>query len=198
MSKLSIFFLVLQLVVFLGLGVVNPLLEPLNMRVRLLVDSSRNMKLRPLMILTHRYNDIVSLSVQLLLLAGLVGLLWQDWRRAMVLTSAMFVQTTVVSAFKRLTSVVRPPQELSHVFMTSGSYPSGHSSASLTFALLVPTVLMPHIPYPFVVAIAIYLYVVALLTAYGRLYLDVHWLSDIIGGWVLAGATYMLSLIFLN
>ena len=58
MSKLSIFFLVLQLVVFLGLGIVNPLLEPLNMRVRLLVDSTRNMKLRPLMILTHRYNDI--------------------------------------------------------------------------------------------------------------------------------------------
>lgn len=198
MSKLSIFFLVLQLVVFLGLGVVNPLLEPLNMRVRLLVDSTRNMKLRPLMILTHRYNDIVSLSVQLLLLAGLVGLLWQDWRRAMVLTSAMFVQTTVVSAFKRLTSVVRPPQELSHVFMTSGSYPSGHSSASLTFALLVPAVLAPHIPFPFVVVIAVYLYIVALLTAYGRLYLDVHWLSDIIGGWMLAGATYMLSLIFLS
>ncbi len=198
MNKLTIFFLVLQLLIYLGLAVLNPLLEPLNLRVRILVDRNRNLRLRPLMILTHRYNDVLSLSIQLMLLAVIIGLIWGDWRRAMVLTSAMFVQTTIVSMSKRLTSVARPPQLISHVFMTTGSYPSGHSSASMTFALLVPAVLMPYISLPLLIIISTYLFCVALLTAYGRLYLDVHWLTDIIGGWMLAGVTFLLGRYFIG
>ena len=57
----------------------------------------------------------------------------------------MFIQTTIITLFKRLTSIDRPPQLVSHIVMTSGSYPSGHSAASLTFALLVPLVLMPYL-----------------------------------------------------
>lgn len=196
MSELSTILIILQVLVFLILAIISPLLAPLNLMVRRYVDSRRNMRLRPLMILTHRYNDVLSLSVQLILLALGLGLIWQDWRRAMVLLSAMFVQTTIVSFFKRLTSIDRPPQLISHIFMTSGSYPSGHSAASMTFAFLVPTVLMPYVALPLLIILATYLFIVALLTAYGRLYLDVHWLTDIIGGWSLAGATYLLSRMF--
>jgi len=198
MSKLNLVLILIQMAIFVLLGFISPLLAPLNLLVRSFVDSSRNMKLRPLMILTHRYNDVLSLSVQLIILALVLGLIWDDWRRAMVLLSAMFIQTTIVSVSKRMTSIDRPPQLISHVVMTSGSYPSGHSAASLTFALLVPTVLMPYLPLALLIILATYLVCVALLTAYGRLYLDVHWLTDIIGGWSLAGATYLLSRLFIN
>ena len=116
-----------------------------------------------------------------------------DWYRATVLTATIFLQTLIVGISKRLTSIDRPPQIAAHVFMTSGSFPSGHSSISLSFALLVPAVLRPYLPEPLLLFIGIYLVSAALLTAYGRLYLDVHWLTDVCGGWILAGATYMLS-----
>ena len=193
MKIVTIVFVILNLTGFLVLAIVNPLLDPLNFRVRKWINRNRRPGLRPLMILTHKYNDVLSLSVQLLLLALLIGIVLHNWSHAMVLTSVMFVQTTVVSVSKRLTSIDRPPQIASHVFMTSGSYPSGHSAASLSFALLVPTVLKPYLPLPVLILIAVYLMAIALLTAYGRLYLDVHWLSDIFGGWFLATATYLLS-----
>ena len=176
----------------------SPLLTPLNLWVRQYVDNNRNMRLRPLMVMTHRYNDVLSLSIQLIFIALLLGLIWHDWRGAMVLLATFFIQTTIVSLSKRLSSIDRPPQLLTHVVMTSSSYPSGHSAASMTFALLVPTVLMPHIDLTVLILLTTYLVCVALLTAYGRLYLDVHWLTDIIGGWSLSGATYMLSRLFIG
>jgi undecaprenyl-diphosphatase len=145
------------------------------------------------MVLTHHFSDVLALSAQLIVLGLLIGFVFHDWYRATVLTASIFFQTTVVGIAKRLTSVDRPPQVAAHVFMTSGSYPSGHSSISLSFALLVPVVLRPYLPEPVLLAIGAYLLVVALLTAYGRLYLDVHWLTDIFGGWFLAVATYLLS-----
>lgn len=197
-ERTELIFLLTGLVLYTLLALLYPVLMPVNIWVRRQVAATRNLRWRPLMILTHRYNDVIFLSLQVLLLALLIGWLWQDWRRAMVLTSTMFVQTTIVSLSKRLSSITRPPQLISHVIMTSSSYPSGHSAASLTFALLVPQVLQPFLPPVVLWLITIYLTAVALLTAYGRLYLDVHWLSDIIGGWLLSGMTLILSRMFLS
>lgn len=190
--------IVILAVIFIALPLLSRPLAPLNIFVRRLVDTRRNMRLRPLMIITHRYNDVLSFSVQLIILAFVLGIGLRDWRRAMVVLAAMFVQTTVVSFFKRLTSIDRPPQMISHVIMTSGSYPSGHSAASMTFALLVPTVLLPYISLPVLILLTTYLIIVALLTAFGRLYLDVHWLTDILGGWSLSVVIFLLSQTFLS
>ena len=81
--------------------------------------------------------------------------------------------------------------------MTSGSYPSGHSAISLSYALLLPTVLRPYLPDPLVLLMCSVLGGIAVLTAYGRLYLDVHWLTDVLGGWFLAAATYLLGIMLL-
>ena len=197
MPKHSVWIIVL-LVIFIALPLLSRPLAPLNLVVRRFVDSRRNMRLRPLMIITHRYNDVLSFSIQLIVLALVLGFALRDWRRATVLMAAMFVQTTAVTLFKRLSSIDRPPQMISHVIMTSGSYPSGHSAASMTFALLVPYVLIPYFSLPVLILLAIFLACIALLTAYGRLYLDVHWLTDIIGGWVLSVVIFLLSQTFLN
>jgi undecaprenyl-diphosphatase len=193
LSTLAIIIMGLCFAGFLILAFLNPIMDPINTRVRRWVNHTRNPALRPLMILTHKYNDVLSLSVQLIVLTTTVGLIFSSWARAMILMSAMFIQATVVSVCKRLSSVDRPPQIAAHVFMYTGSYPSGHSAASMSFALLVPTVIKPYVPMPVTMAIAFYLFLVALLTAYGRLYLDVHWLSDILGGWFLSMAVYLFS-----
>lgn len=197
MPKHFVWIIILS-VLFVALPLLSRPLAPINLAVRRFVDSRRDMRLRPLMIITHRYNDVLALSVQLIILSVLIGVIFRDWRRAMVLLAAMFVQTTIVSFFKRLSSIDRPPQIIAHVIMTTGSYPSGHSAASMTFALLVPYVLLPYLSLPLLILVLTYLISVALLTAYGRLYLDVHWLTDILGGWILSVAIFLLSCTFLS
>ena len=184
-------------VIFVVLAVINPYFGSVNMMIRHYIAENRNLRWRALMILTHRYNDVLSLSVQTMVLAMLIAYVWNDLRRAMILMSAMFIQTTVVGLSKRLSSIARPPQLLTHVIMKSSSYPSGHSAASMTFAFLVPIILWPFLPVALTLIITAYLFLVALLTAYGRLYLDVHWLSDIVGGWLLSAMTILMSRMFL-
>ncbi|NLW12860.1 MAG: phosphatase PAP2 family protein [Clostridiaceae bacterium] len=186
------------LFMYLLLAVLNPFLLRLNIFIRQFILLTRPLQLRPLMVITHRYNDVLSLSLQLILLSLLMGFYWDDWRRAMVLTSAMFIQTTAVTATKQLAAATRPPQDIAHVKMRSGSYPSGHSAASMTFALLVPTMLAPYLPTAAIIAITCYLFFVAIVTAYGRLFLDVHWLSDIIGAWLISPATWLIARGFLR
>ena len=183
--------------VYIALALVNDRLEPANRHFRNFIERTRHMRLRPLMIVTHKYNDVVSLSLQVLIVSLFIGFFWHDWRRAMVLTSAMFLQTTIVTATKQLAAVNRPPQDHSHVVMKSGSYPSGHTAASMTFALLAPQVLSPHLPPLLTSAIGIYLLAIALITAYGRLFLDVHWLTDIVGAWLISAITLVFGQLFL-
>jgi membrane-associated phospholipid phosphatase len=185
------------IVAYITLAVVNSRLEPLNIRFRQLIERTRWMKLRPLMIVTHKYNDVVSLSLQVLIVSLFIGQYWHDWRRAMVLTSAMFIQTTAVTATKQLAAVNRPPQDHSHVIMKTGSYPSGHTAASMTFALLAPLVLAPFLPPVVIWLVAVYLIGVAVITAYGRLFLDVHWLTDIVGAWLISTITFLFGRIYL-
>ena len=177
---------------FVLIALFNPLLDPFNLLVRRWINQSRKTALRPLMILTHRVNDVLSIGIQLLALGALIGFVFADWYRATVLAAAILFQTAIVGVVKQLTAVDRPPQVAAYVIMTSGSYPSGHSSVSLSFALLVPQILNPFLPQAVIWSLATYLMISAILTAYGRLYLDVHWLSDIVGGWLLAVATYLV------
>jgi membrane-associated phospholipid phosphatase len=179
------------------LALINPLLADLNRMFRRFINKSRDLRLRPLMIFTHRWNDGPLLSLQVILIAMILGLITDNWRRAMVLSSAMFLQTTLVSVTKKITAVNRPPQDLTHRIMKSGSYPSGHTAAALTFALLVPPVLSPYISTLALVLLSVYLAFNAVLTAYGRLYLDVHWLSDIVGAVLLSLATRLAGSFFL-
>jgi membrane-associated phospholipid phosphatase len=192
MGYLANALIVLQLAVFLFLAVFHTLLDPLNQWFRNIMERRRDPRLRTIMVFSHRYNDLLSISVQLLMLAVLVGLFWKDGRRATILTMAILVQLLIIGVIKKLTSIGRPPQSFSPFFLNSGSYPSGHSSASMTFALLVPIILTPYVPIVLLIAVSVYLAGVALITAYGRLFLDVHWLTDIIGGWMLSGATFLL------
>ncbi len=77
--------------------------------------------------------------------------------------------------------------------MTSGSYPSGHAANTMAMFFLIPAFLAPHVSVAVVSVLGTYLFLNALVTAYGRLYLDVHWATDILGGWSLSGVTFLTA-----
>jgi undecaprenyl-diphosphatase len=122
----------------------------------------------------------------------ILGLIWKDWKSGLFIMASLAIQTSVVTITKRIAVRARPPHLTAHKLMTSGSYPSGHSASTMTMALLVPAMLMPYLPFWAVILVVVYFLTNAIVTAYGRLYLDMHWATDIIGGWVLSVITFFV------
>ncbi|MHB1483977.1 MAG: phosphatase PAP2 family protein [Saccharofermentanales bacterium] len=180
-------------VMFILLDIFYLQLERFNIWVRHIVNKTRQVKIKKFMIFTHQYNDFIPTSTQILLVAMLLGFLWKDWKSGLFMTAALMLQTTVVTVTKTIAVRTRPPHIAAHKLMTSGSYPSGHSASTMAMALIVPTYLYPYLPMPAIIGIFVYLLVNALFTAYGRLYLDMHWATDILGGWILSIITYLSS-----
>lgn len=179
--------------VFILLDMFYMRLERFNLWVRHIVNKTRLVRIKRFMVFTHRFNDFIPASTQIIIVAVLLGFVWKDWKRGMFMTATMAIQTTVVTVTKKIAVRTRPPHIAAHKIMTSGSYPSGHAASTMTMALLVPAFLSPYLPAAAIAAVAVYLTVNALFTAYGRLYLDVHWATDIAGGWVLSVITFFMT-----
>ena len=137
----------------------------------------------------------------LTLIATLVLFAW-GWRPGAVLLLLTMVgeavaQTAVSVAFARH----RPPIAFALIQLpTTLSFPSGHAWASLLLASVMGLVLWRTLPRHWSVRLAIVSMVTALAALVGasRVYLGVHWPTDVVGGWlmavvslVVAGAIYL-------
>jgi len=89
----------------------------------------------------------------------------------------------------------RPPVEYRLVTETNESFPSGHALASAAILGVVLVVLLPSI-HSRATRIAVLVGVVLFALAIGlsRIYLGVHWATDVIGGWVTGLAWLALCL----
>lgn len=196
-SKLAVPIIILS-VIFILLDIFYIQLTRFNLWIRHIVNKTREVKIKRFMIFTHQYNDIIPASTQIVLVAMILGLLWKDWKSGLFLMASLAIQTSVVTVTKRIAVRARPPHLTAHKLMTSGSYPSGHSASTMTMALLVPALLMPYLPLWGIILVLVYFLANAIFTAYGRLYLDMHWATDIIGGWVLSVITFFVVIYLMN
>jgi len=179
-------------IAFILLDIFYMELEKFNLFIRHLVNKTRVVEIKKFMVFTHKYNDFIPASTQIVVFSMILGFLWRDWARGLFLASGIAVQTTIVTITKSIVVRARPPHMGAHKIMTSGSYPSGHSAATMSMALLVPAFLSIYAPIWICVAVFAYLFTNAIVTAYGRLYLDMHWATDILGGWILSGITFLV------
>lgn len=119
------------------------------------------------------------------------GVLWR--RRRFWIPPVLIVGTYLAQYFSQqiMSAVVNrghPPLNLTRGTLTLGTYPSGGTMRVVTVwgilaVLLVAT--FPRAPRWFATALAAFVAVAAWVEGYTRILLLKHWLTDVIGGWVM-------------
>lgn len=112
------------------------------------------------------------------------------WPEFAVLATAAAVMAVGVPALKEW--VARPRPEDALFAVSSMSFPSGHAAhgAWYAFLALLAVHLSPQMKRPGILLAAATVF--CILIGLSRVYLGVHYLSDVIGGWALALAAFTL------
>ncbi len=121
-----------------------------------------------------------------------VLLAWQRrWAEAAVLVAAVAILYIGVAELKGLTDRPRPPDPLTG---SSGSgFPSGHAAHSVIYPWLAVTIAIRLRPGMWGgTALLVAGFAVAVLVGLSRVYLRVHYLSDVTSGWALGAAAFCL------
>ncbi len=131
------------------------------------------------------------------LVAALVHRLRGERREAAVWLVAGLGTAILLETLKVVVARARP--ELWPRLVTQGGYsfPSGHALASATFYPLLAYVLTRSRPRLLPLALALGV-AMAFFIGFGRLYLGLHWPTDVASGWALGGAQSALAITWLR
>jgi membrane-associated phospholipid phosphatase len=121
--------------------------------------------------------------------ASLWLLLWPAPGRAFLLASTVILERLMVDGFKEWIGRPRPPLD---ILPHSLAFPSGHSANSMT--AFVATALLACPPAHRRVAVIAALFA-AFVIGLTRVFLGVHWPSDVIGGWAFGLLAVTVALI---
>lgn len=132
--------------------------------------------------------SVTDLGLIVLFVVG-IFLSLRRWREALLLLLASGGGLAISQGLKMLYNRDRPPLELHAVEVVNASFPSGHAMLSaaiyLTMGALVARFAEKRRIKVFVMAGAVFL---ALAVGLSRIYLGVHWPTDVIAGWCVGGA----------
>ncbi|UTW06559.1 bifunctional DedA family/phosphatase PAP2 family protein [Pseudomonas benzenivorans] len=181
----------LSLLLLLGLIIGWPRLGQLDQGLLALLQEQRGASLDELMVLVTRLGDFATQLATGLLLCLLL-LLARQWRPALLAGTALLATALANSALKNLFARHRPDVLLEP--LGSFSFPSGHSSAAFALFLLLGILAGRGQPARLRLAWLLLAGLPALAIALSRVYLGVHWPSDIIAGALLAAGLCGLTL----
>jgi membrane-associated phospholipid phosphatase len=128
-------------------------------------------------------------------LAFLPVFIWMAWRRRtseplVALAVSLILLNVSVGIVKLITGRVGPRQthNTHDIFVGGNIYPSGHVSNAVVLYGLIAMLAVSHRKLLAVAAV-----VISVTVGMGTIYLDTHWFSDVMGGWI-AGALVLLVL----
>jgi membrane-associated phospholipid phosphatase len=131
------------------------------------------------------------------LAAALALLLSLRRRFALAQGLVLSVVTSGIATFilKGLVARARPPQEYWAYAETWYSFPSAHAAMSVAFWGFVAYIVFRTVRHRSVRALALFLTALLILAVgFSRLYLGVHYLSDVVAGYMLGGACLSLGI----
>ena len=142
------------------------------------------------------FNFVSWVGSQVMTTIVVVGVIWltlrRDWFRAIALTLAVMGGTALNDLLKALFHRGRPEAATEFIKYESWSFPSGHSMNSLIgFGFVAYLFLERTTDRRARIAIIAATVILVGLVGFSRLYLGVHYLSDVIAGF-LAGAVWLL------
>ncbi|HVD86467.1 MAG TPA: bifunctional DedA family/phosphatase PAP2 family protein [Solirubrobacterales bacterium] len=113
------------------------------------------------------------------------------WAELWVLLAGMAITQIGIDAIKEAVDRPRPPDPL--VAASGSAYPSGHAAHSVIYVWLAVTIVLRLRPgMARAAAVVTAGFVLTALVGLSRVYLDVHYLSDVSGGWALGAAAFSL------
>ena len=119
---------------------------------------------------------------------GVAVVLFLAWRRHTVLAFGLVVATggvaVIIAITKLLVARSRPPIRLQLVSAHGAAFPSGHSAESIACYGVLAWIIIQLAPSRLVrVSACVAAGVIAFAVGCSRLYLGVHWASDVVSGW---------------
>jgi undecaprenyl-diphosphatase len=136
--------------------------------------------------------DAATLVIVVLLVAGFL-VVARKRAMALLLILAAALGTGLVEALKALVDRARPEVVPHWTSFMNASFPSGHAANSaivyLTLAALIARSVRSHALRIYVMTAAM---VLTLAIGLSRLYLGVHWPTDVLAGWILGAAWALL------
>ncbi|MFC9438800.1 phosphatase PAP2 family protein [Nocardia sp. NPDC057030] len=151
----------------------------------------RNGTLTPLAKMVSNLGGTVAMTI--LATVAVIAFALRGYRReAAVVTVAGLGAWVLVDGGKNLIARPRPPIVDHVVVKTNFAYPSGHSLGSIVVIGILAVLLIPRLRRPaarWIAAGAAAVFVAAV--GLSRIYLGVHWSTDVLGGWSL-GALWVI------
>jgi undecaprenyl-diphosphatase len=154
--------------------------------------------------LAESMRDITALGgvtfLTLLTVVATLALLFHGkWKRALVFAGTVIAADISSEVLKQVYDRPRPTLVPHGSYVYSASFPSGHSTLAaatfLTLATIIASLEPDRATKSLAYGIAIALTV---MVGFSRVYLGVHWPSDVLGGWFLGSAWALVAWIVLN
>jgi membrane-associated phospholipid phosphatase len=178
---------------FLLLAMFRESFDVINASVNLWASSVQTESFTfPAIIISNVFNSIPLLAISCLTATYLF--MRKHWADGLLLLGALGVTALVVELAKILAHVARPPN--GSIQVTTLGFPSGHTAESIVFCGV-----LVYLGWSWCdsvkarVSLCAAFTIIVLVVAMDRIYLNVHWLSDVIGGGLLGGFLLTASIL---
>ena len=182
-QRIALFILSLALICFLLIAFLRTSFSAVDADVNSWAVSIQSTAFTQIAKIIHYGFGTTALSIITLLIA--VYLLYKRYRNdALLLVGVMLGDFVIVAILKRLIHSARP---LNGIMQEAGfSFPSGHATAAVVFLGLLTYFMWQHFKSRNVRILSGVLFVLlSLVVGFSRIYLNVHWLSDVVGAYSL-------------
>lgn len=176
----------------LALAVVDqaPAIDSFNATINALVQGARG-ALDNFFVTITMLGDLLPMTALCLVVCAILAIA-RKWDSLAFFATNVLLAVVCVQALKFIFAVPRPGAETLVPIPGSFSFPSAHSFCSLIVFGMIGLLIFralnrKGVPYNVAIVPGIILVIFAILIGISRIYVGVHWPSDVLGGWLLAG-----------